>query len=457
MCGWLTSRCLFAVAAVGVLCSAFACAKQEAPRNLVVVVVDTLRVSRLHLYGAERETSPALDRLARDSAVFERAYSAAPWTKPSVASLLTGRYPRRHTLVRMGSKLPETAETLAEHLRADGFATAAVVSHSLIARGYGFDQGFERFADLSRGYRETSSPEVTEQALAWLDELTSGSAPWFLFVHYFDPHYDYVRHPEIGFAPAAAGRLQGGEPIGKLLGMNLERDEIGLLVGVYDEEIRFTDDAIGELLEGLRARGAMSDTVVVVTADHGEEIFDRGWLGHTRTLYDELLRVPLLLHAPGIPPRVVPGPVSLAAVTPTLLELLGSKSGAGAEFDHRSLVPLLRGESGDVDPVFAEVDFMPVAPRPGQLPRRTRARKRAVIEGSYKLIHDELAGRFELYQLEADPGERDDLSAREPERVAAMRDLLDTRLGPPGPQQEGEAASFTPAQTEELRALGYGD
>jgi len=450
---------LFALLLLATGCDGGRSAPVERP-NLVVVVIDTLRTDRLGSYGHARETSPAIDALAADAALFENAYSAAPWTKPAVASLLTGLHPRSHTVVRMINKLPESVETLGEILLAEGFATGAVVSHNLIGTRQRFDQGFEVFhEDQAKGHHHVSTEGVTSRALEVLEQMTGGERPFFLFVHYFDPHYDYMPHPEYGWAPKRVGRLRAGQMAKRATELDPppNAEEVAFLEALYDEEVRFTDDGIGRLLSALREGGHFDDTVIALTADHGEEFYDRGCLGHTRTLYDELVRVPLLLREPGRRGggRRIEAPVSLVSLTPTLLELLAVDVG-DRRFEAPSIAGLVLGSPGASaieHSIHTEVDFTPGSANVNRCPP-TRADLRAVISGRYKLIHDRLAERYELYDLEADPAERRDLAAVRPELLARMREELEAEPSPSTAHESDERA-FSPQEVEMLRDLGY--
>jgi len=427
-------------------------AAPQPPPNLLLIVVDTLRADRLGCYGAQRDTTPALDALAASGVRFQQARSTAPWTKPAVASIFTGLHPSAHGANRVKSSLPESARTLAERLRDAGYRTAGVVSHDVLRGINGFAQGFDRYLeDEAGGHDHVSTQGVTREAIALLDELAAQDAPFFLFVHYFDPHYNYLRHPEFGFAAARAGRLDGTQPLVSLrkLGDGLSASEVGLLRDLYDEEIRFTDEGIGRLLQHLADLSLAQRTVVAATADHGEAFLEHGWLGHTRDLYDVLLRVPLILRAPGVAPRVVEQPVSMVSLLPTLLELLGQPP--DDTLQGASLGPLLRGERLPEQALYAEVDFLPV------FDPAKRAAKQAIVAGGFKLIRDEQSGRFELYDLAADPGERRDLAASQPQRVQRMRKQLeqvaaDARRGAL-PLHDREPSR---EELERLRALGYG-
>lgn len=440
---------LAAVAALAFRVVACGSPAATGPRpDLLLVVVDTLRADHLGCYGHGRDTSPAIDAFAASAVRFEAAYATAPWTMPSVATALTGLHPTVHGVTAL-ARLPDDVPTLAGILARAGYRTGAVVSHRLAGRLPGFDRGFELFDEgQARGHRYMSTPGVVRRARELLDTLAGGDEPFFLFVHLFDPHYDYLRHPRIGFAPPRAGSLDGDERIDDLrarLG-DLTPEEIGFLSDLYDEEIRFTDRGVGTLLRILARRGLADGTLVVLTADHGEELVGRGWLGHTRTLYEELVRVPLLVRGPGVAaPRTVDAPVSLVSLLPTLLELMGvPRDGVAAEGP--SLAPLLRGAGPPPrEPVFFEVDFT-----------RPEVRKKGIRDGRYKLIRDDATGAVELYDLERDPGERDDLAASHPELVERYAARLDAhRARVEAHRRAPVPVEFSPREVRALRALGY--
>ena len=192
------------------------CGAPASQRSLLLVVIDTLRYDHLGAYGYERETTPALDRLARDSVLVERAYAAAPWTRPSVASILTGRFPRTHGANTITSMIRDDVETLAQRLSASGFATAGAVSNLHLEPGNGFGRGFERYLySEARDQLYVSTESVTDQAIELLDGL-AGDAPFFLFVHYFDPHYRYIDHVQFEYEPTQVEGLDGDETLDEL-------------------------------------------------------------------------------------------------------------------------------------------------------------------------------------------------------------------------------------------------
>ena len=185
-------------------------APEPRPRNVLLIVVDSLRFDHLGAYGAAPSFTPALDALAEGGVVFERAYSTAPWTVPSVCSLLSGLHPTAHGVNRPGRAVPRELELLPQRLRSHGFRTAGVVSHKLLSDRYRFERGFDLFdQEHGQGHKYVSTQGVTDAAVGFLDELAAEGDPFFLFVHYFDPHFRYEDHADIDRAPARAGRLTG--------------------------------------------------------------------------------------------------------------------------------------------------------------------------------------------------------------------------------------------------------
>jgi membrane-anchored protein YejM (alkaline phosphatase superfamily) len=248
-----------AVAALGAGCGADrdGAAHETRPPNVLVIVVDTLRADHLGCYGHGRPTSPSIDALAASGVRFDRAYSAAPWTMPAVASMLTGLPPAAHGVESLQHMLPRDAVTLAERLTERGYVTAAVVSHLLISSRFHFDQGYAVFEEReAQGHDHVSTPGVTRTASTLLDLLARDERPFFLFVHYFDPHFNYRPHPEFGFAPPSVGSLDGTQGIDELRARldELTPAEFGFLRDLYDEEIRLTDDGIGALGSGTSVR-----------------------------------------------------------------------------------------------------------------------------------------------------------------------------------------------------------
>jgi arylsulfatase len=418
--------------------------------DIVLIVVDTLRADHLGVYGYTPPTSPRIDALASGATVFDAAWGAAPWTLPSVMSIFTGRYPSSHRVENDGLRLAADVPTLPQILKARGYATGGFVSHVYVTSPYGFERGFDRFDDfgLSRpGYRlearlEPPADKVTDSALRWLK--TQRGKPVFLFVHYFDVHWPY-EPPDTTrdlFPSSYRGPLDATwDSLSKFQDPSrpMPEDYRRFLVSRYDGEIRFVDQQIGLLLDGLQLEQRAGRAWVVLTADHGEEFKEHGSIGHGRQLYEEVVHVPLVVAGPagvgpaqtgtakapaGTPPstRRIALPVSGVDLLPTILDLAGGKAGAGAPagdvpagLDGRSFAAILRGAKADVAadrPVLSETV-------------RLNAYRRAVRVGALKLIDTMDESRSELFDLAADPKETQDLSpARRDDRLRLTRLLF---------------------------------
>ncbi|MFH0945230.1 MAG: sulfatase, partial [Planctomycetota bacterium] len=419
--------------------------------DLVLITVDTLRVDRLDLYGAERQTSPGLTALAASGITFERAISQAPWTLPAMASIHTSLFPGQHGAIQVNRRLGQKAVTVAEVLAQNGYRTAAVVSHLFCSRRFGFGQGFERFDQtLLATEKDMTSERLTRAALKSYG--LSGEGPRFLWVHYFDPHFSYLRHPEYGYADGYEGPLSDEvkfEDLGGLEGPapgQISAEDARYALAVYDEEIRHTDRWIAELVEGIRDAASGREVVFVLTSDHGEYFFERGRFGHGKDVYKELVHVPLILAGdlPGGERGVrVERFVETASIPATLMELAGI---SGHPFRGISLL------SGD-DPrqasggaVYSE----------GNYAWGTDQRKRAVIVDPWKLIENLDDGSLELYEVRQDPEEL--IDRIEDERVGAIVERLSALLRSFSERNTSGPADQIIVSEEERRrmeALGY--
>ena len=411
---------------------------------IVLIVLDTLRADHLGAYGAERSTSPRIDELAGRSLVFERATSTAPWTNPSMAALFTGEHPAALGIREAAAVLPAAVPTLTETLSAAGYQTFGVVSHIYVGEKLGFARGFERWnEEHARGHHYVSSAAVTDAALAQLDGRDP-ERPFFLFVHYFDAHYQYLEHeghrftqgpPREGVEALSVDELRGRVGAGQLAPGDLRR-----LADVYDSEVSFVDHHVGRLLDELERQGLYDASLVVLTADHGEALGDHGWVGHTRTLYQELVRTPLLVKLPGSRESTrVAASVSTRDVYPTLVDHLRLRVPGQADAAQRSLLNV-----EDDRPAFSET--------------QSNATLQSVTLGPWKLVHDTSSGAQRLFDLASDPGESRDRAAAEPTRVAeleALRRAWDERNASVRRLLDANAPELSEAELEQLRLLGY--
>jgi arylsulfatase A-like enzyme len=405
--------------------------------DVVLVVVDSLRADHLDHLGYERATAAPLDDFRARATLFTNAWAPAPSTVPSVASLFTGLLGVGYDAFGRRPAIPPSVPTLAETLAERGWTTAAVPHHVDVDRKSGFARGFDRFdvyAGTTADYPDAG--EMVRWVREWLADAPDG--PFFLYLHPMNVHAPY-RVP-----PAHAASLLGRAPKSDLattvrtimrdrrtdLRSSVKPARVKSLVDQYDTAIHYTTGRIAEVLDLLENAGRLDDALVIVTADHGEELFDHGGFGHGYTLYHEVLHVPLYVKLPRQQlARTVAAPVSLVDVFPTVLDALGIPP---RTTDGISLLAALRGE--------------PLEPRDRRIYHQLRSLQRgiarAVVEGRYKLIdvtasYDGLRDDRLLFDLILDPAERNDLSEQGSEiadRLAAELDReferLDRRQAP---------------------------
>ncbi len=442
---------------------AHGCGRQaEPPANVLLISIDSIRQDYVGAYGDPGGVTPTLDALASHGVLFANAVSTTSWTLPAHMSLLTGQYPASHGVIGDGGSLPEEKTTLAEILRARGYRTGGFVSGPYLHRGYGFAQGFDvyehcmgydvavkedgRVANVVqanlRSHRGVTSPLIHEAVTKWLRKIPR-QRPFFLFVHYWDPHYDYL--PPLPFDryldPGYTGRFRPeGFLQNKKINPQMPAADRRRLLDLYRGEIRYTDAWIRKLLRELEERGVLERTLVVVVGDHGEEFFDHGQKGHRNNLYEETLRAPLILSLRGVFDGgvVVNEAVSLIDVVPTVTAALGFASPNEAQG-----FPLQEAGVGDGKRpgVFAELHHRFLALRGER----------------WKSILDLESGDVSLYDLQGDPGEQRDVREEQEEIARDQLELL----------RSGEHARYAPGGVETpvldeeteaaLRALGYTD
>jgi len=316
--------------------------------NLLLISLDSCRADHLKCYGYNRDTSPHLDQLAREGVLFENAAAVAPWTRPSHMSMFTSLYPSVHGVESFKSQLGEGVPTLAQCLAESGYATAAFVTGPVLNHYFGFDRGFQLYDDYTvdrtfknRGSMKrmmkdgtgildqvVTSPVITDLASKWLKRHSR--KPFFLFLHYFDCHSDYVPPPPFDkkFDPDYQGQEDGRDIVRrdrdpeKL--KSISAADLAHIVALYDGEVAHTDEHVGRVLQLLQELELSEKTLVIVLSDHGEAFLEHGKLGHGNSLYEELLRVPLIMRLPGQIPagKRVAGNVSQIDLMPTALGLL---------------------------------------------------------------------------------------------------------------------------------------
>ena len=441
--------------------------------NVLLVSIDSLRADHVGSYGYTRDTSPTIDRLARRGVLFESAISSASWTIPAHMTMLTGLPPEVHDVRTNTRALGPDALTLAKVLQDAGYETAAFVSGPTVMAQYGFGRGFALFdesmvqTNRARAHLGITSPGLADLVDGYLERWDYGGreAPFFVFLHMWDVHYDYT-------PPEPYDRMFDPDYTGDLTSVNFEHNpkinpgmdkrDLQHLIALYDGEIRFTDEHLGRVLDRLRAMGVLDDTIVVVTSDHGEEFFEHGLKGHAKTLYDEVLHVPLVISYPR---RVrfaqrVRQQVRMMDVAPTILGLARvpvppgfGAAGLAKPYALADLSPFIAG----VRPRLGVPELPAFSDLLGMLGHETSIRTPAA-----KLIHYDKPrpGHLgtEIFDLARDPGEQRNLvGTGEAQPFAKKLDPDLAAWGAAVASQTKLAVALQPSAQHQaqLRALGY--
>lgn len=389
------------------------CAAQEAAApgpagyNFIMVVVDCLRADHLSSYGYPKKTSPNIDALAGESAVFKQAIAQAPTTLLSFASIFTSRYVPAHGVDALNKALGESALTLAEILKIYDYKTAAFLGGPNLSPLFKLNQGFDTYYHLN--YTSASFRTTLPAALDFAKKRSAGGEKFFILAHGNDLHTPYV-FPE-------SGLFGKGFKVNKRLTslslieaplfpvykrrlmlkatretINLTDDDVNYITARYDEGVHYSDALIGDFIKKLRAAGLLDRTVLIVTADHGEGLFDHDYFFHDFNLYDNTLWVPLIIKVPGAGKRDIPGQVQLIDLMPTVLELAGIEPNSDAQ--GHSLLPLLYGKEAAAGNEYTLAE--------------SAVGSSALRSEQWKLITS--SQKTELYDLKQDPGERKDLA-----------------------------------------------
>jgi arylsulfatase A-like enzyme len=420
--------------------------------NVLLVILDAGRAQSFGAYGYPRDTSPQIDRIAREGVVVERAYTPAVYTLGAMSSVWTSQYPdRHHSEVSFSARLPKDRLTLAELLSAQGVMTGGFVANAIAGKVFGFDRGFVDFDEVFS--RLGSSGSVFRRAVPpWL--ARNRDRRFFAYVHFREPHFPYDPEPpfDTKFGPdgpiTKAERRderffkdasQGRRPFSEA-----EREH---LVRLYDGNIAFADQEVGALRRALEGEGLWDKTVFIVAADHGEELFEHGWIGHNVHVYEQSVRVPLVIRFPqGTGPSGVrvSGLADLLDLAPTIADVFGlrGKGGSDQAFQGRSLLPLVVGAPGKTAVLSRTIWDRP---------------RYALRDDRYKYLYDTRTGEESLYDLVSDPSESKDLAGERPLRTAYYRQALHhwTMALGQRPRAESEPMPLSADQCANLKALGY--
>jgi len=369
--------------------------------NIVLILIDALRPDHLPCYGYDEDTAPAIDRLAGRGIIFGNAISQSSWTKASVASLFTSLYPHNHQAKKWRDVLPLEITTLAEELKRHGYRTFAVQTNTFIQTRHNFDQGFDEYVESA--YPECTADLVVDRAMEFFDGIEAEPKKFFAYLHFMDTHFPYdapeayqrkfIDDDHVGYfdlTKVPLKNIRSGA-------MQLFAEDKAHIQALYDAEIRFVDDQIRELIDRLKQSGLFDDTLFIITSDHGEEFWEHGGFEHGHSMYNELLRVPLIICHPGLETRKKIGQlVRLIDVFPTLMGILDLDT--EAEMMGVDLSEILAADK--------EIDLGLLGFSEAIL---YGDEKKAIQSAHFKFIKRMGTPVYELYDLDKDRRERNDL------------------------------------------------
>jgi len=441
--------------AVANLLFGLATPKAKGP-NVIFISIDTLRADHVGTYGYERNTTPNIDALGNESIVFENNIVPAPWTLPSHASMLTGHTPMVHGASKMVYSIHDNMFLLQEILKQNGYHTFAITAVVLLSPAYGFSTGFESYYWLP----QFVASQLVDLANKAIDETEQ---PFFFFFHLFDPHWPYAPPDEFRiFGNRKEAEDRKDEMFYKFVkfmindASDAERRE---QIDLYDGEIYFTDHELGRFFDHLKQRGLWDNTIIVLTSDHGEEFLEHGFWSHMYFLYQESLRVPLIIKpqsSAGLPAAVrIPNRVGTIDIMPTILNLVGLKP--PREIEGRSLLCLIRGECKD----RWEDRYISYTSEAGCSRMAELDSEWKYIQGGQCRFADlDLSRPERLFNLESDPKEMRNLIEEKPDVAGQMRKGLDgwlSEIQEKWPVQYQKPKKLPEDMKEKLKALGYVD
>ncbi len=461
--------------------------------NIILISIDTLRADHLSCYGYKRKTTPNIDRIAEEGVLFKNAYSTSVWTPPAHASMLTGLYPSQHGVVDE-NKLDNQIPTLAEILQSNGYRTAGFVNNPAVGQLIGLDRGYDSFHEIWRGlasrqifhraihkvrealgYTDHWASKTNQITVNWLTNRRDIEKPFYIFIHYIEPHnplmapkpfrWKYLKKPLIGQVDMRKIRKVAKNPLICLTDdMELNELEIEALTCLYDEEIAYLDCRIGQLLKWLNSQKLLEDTLLIITADHGEHLGEKGLYSHVASLYEPIVHIPLIMRYPELieASSLNDALVQLIDIVPTILQVAGLEI-ESFRFSGVPLLPLQQKQEYH-DYIIAEWE--------GRIPNFVKARlakldkshntnkyttKLTMLrEGPYKFIQNS-NGKEELYNLSVDREESNNLVVKEKANSDMLRRILKDWLLQNKNNQEiaREQYLLDKITKERLQALGY--
>lgn len=421
--------------------------------NVIIIVLDAAGAKHFPMYGYNRNTTPNIKNLLNDSIQFERAYTQAVYTLASTATLMSGLDPFRHQIIYRKSKLPDQTYTLAERFSDSGYATGTFVSNGNASSIFGMTQGFQEVREVFRekGYSGWGS-DITNRFTQWLQTLKSGH-PFFAYMHYREPHApfnppesfkNHFTNPNyVGYRDASY-EMRRKINMGEISATPADREYIE---ATYDENLRYGDYEVGRVLQKLKDMKLYDNTILIVTADHGEAFWEHNFQGHNSQLYEESVHIPFILKLSSktdLHKKEVNNPIRTLDVYPTLVDLL-QLSRRNWNVDGHSFIPYLVSDKSEDVPVFTQT---------------IAEQAYSWMEGNFKYIYHRHTNTEELYNLKTDPGERTDLIKTDPIQAAYLRSRLfgwHAEKKTAGSRIKTDNAVMDESTIQNLKALGYID
>ncbi len=426
--------------------------------NVLLISIDTLRADHLSCYGYVRNTSPNIEKIAKQGVLFTQAISPASWTTPAHMSIFTSLYSIRHNVLNTKMKLNDDIITLAQVLQKNGYATYACISApTMLPAKLGFDKGFDVYDDYTVGFDLAVNlfklndlyggqndhpicPLTHTMATTFLKKNLNSK--FFLFVHYWDVHgnYDAPEPYKKMFDKDYEGDFDGTYKYIKKIKPGIAKRDLEHMVARYDGEIRYVDDYIGKLMDELKKLGLLDNTLIVLTADHGEEFLEHGGNWHGKTLYEEVIHVPLIIRYPlSIPQsKIITTPISTVNIMPTILDILNIP--LRFQVQGESLLALIKGKTRRLtESVYSE---------------KTKDKLKTIRTDVFKLIYDFQNGSKQLFNLKMDKEERENLIDEEINVARDLENRLLTWIEASGSSMK-EAAKLDEETKQRLKSLGY--
>ncbi len=427
---------------------------KEGP-NVVFIVIDALRQDHLGCYGYERNTSPFMDALAKEGVIYKNAYSSSPWTKPSMASFLTALYPNNHRAINSGDMLPESVLTISEIFKNEGCSTFFLGGgNTYLGKRFQFHQGFDSYFN-----ERINAARLTDQFLSLIPKLKKRR--FFAYIHYMDTHLPYKQNKYYDFFVQNKG-THHFEP-GKFSHKDIKRLTISntlsaadkeYLIALYDGQIRFVDENIGRILSMLKSNHMLNDTLVVVTSDHGEEFWDHDHFEHGHSLYDELIRIPLIIAGNNVKPSERKDPARSIDLLPTVLEIIDIKANS-YKLEEIRLLNKVNRENSEWDHLIFAMGTL----RGDEKYCLIHQDRKLIVNTGNKTRKAKLIGykkkrKFEFYDITNDPLEKENLTEVEQKKALQMKKVLDEFIKAES-MFKSKKAILDKKTKERLKSLGY--